>query len=76
MQLWTAAMNSRRCDLIDREIEGTLTPDEADELLSWQAAMLAYRNATSPLPLEDVRALWLELQAKAWPHYDGRLCGD
>ena len=39
---WTAAKNERRCDLIDKELDGTLTPAEAVELQRLQRAMLAY----------------------------------
>jgi len=62
---WTKAKNERRCDLIDREIDGTLTPDEAVELQALQRAMLAYRNKVAPLPIAAVRRLHDELLAKA-----------
>jgi hypothetical protein len=31
-ETWAATADARRCDLIDREIAGTLTPEEAAEL--------------------------------------------
>src|SRR5205823_1100757 len=62
---WTKAKNERRCDLIDKEIEGTLTPAEAVELQALQRAMLAYRNKVAPLPIAAVRKLHDELLAKA-----------
>ena len=62
---WTEAKNERRCDLIDKEIDGTLTPAEAVELQSLQRAMLAYRNKVAPLPIAAVRKLHDELLAKA-----------
>jgi hypothetical protein len=55
----------RRCDLIDREIDGTLAPAEAVELKRLQAEMLRYRRRVVPLPLEDARNLLQELLAKA-----------
>jgi hypothetical protein len=62
---WTEAKNERRCDLIDREIAGTLTPDEAVELQRLQGEMLRHRRGTAPLPLDDARRLHQELLAKA-----------
>jgi hypothetical protein len=41
------------CDLIDKEIEGTITPEEAEELRGLQDAMLRYRRLVAPVPLED-----------------------
>jgi hypothetical protein len=62
---WTEARNERRCDLIDKEIDGTLTPAEAVELQALQQAMLKYRNKVAPLPIAAVRKLHEELLAKA-----------
>jgi hypothetical protein len=62
---WTDALNDRRCDLIDKEIEGTITPEEARELHRLQQAMQRYRRRVAPLPLEDARRLHLELLRKA-----------
>jgi hypothetical protein len=62
---WTDAKNERRCDLIDREYAGGLTPAEAAELVVLQDQMLRYRQRVAPLPLEDARRLHQELLAKA-----------
>jgi hypothetical protein len=62
---WTEKKNNRRCDLIDREIDGTLTPVEAVELQELQEEMLRYRHRVAPLPLEDARKLHQELLARA-----------
>ena len=62
---WTEAKNERRCDLIDKEIDGVLTPAEAVELQWLQKAMLKYRNTIAPLPIAAVRKLHDELLAKA-----------
>jgi hypothetical protein len=62
---WTDAQNSRRCDLIDKEIEGTITRAEAQELHALQQAMLRYRRRVAPLPWEDARQLHQELLRKA-----------
>jgi hypothetical protein len=61
---WAEAKNARRCALIDREIDGTLTPDEAAELRRLQQAMLRHRRRVAPLPLADARRLHQELLAK------------
>lgn len=62
---WTEAKNERRCDLIEKEIDSTLTAAEAVEFLSLQQAMLNYRNLVAPLPIAAVRKLHEELLAKA-----------
>ena len=62
---WTEAKNERRCDLIEKEIDGVLTPAEAVELQGLQKAMLKYRNKVAPLPIAAVRKLHDELLAKA-----------
>lgn len=63
--VWTEAKNDRRCDLIDKEIEGTLTAAEAVELQGLQQAMLNYRRRVAPLPLEAARQLHQQLLEKA-----------
>jgi len=62
---WTEAKNARRCDLIDKEIAGTLTAVEAVELRGLQQAMLDYRRRVAPLPLEEARRLHQQLLSKA-----------
>lgn len=62
---WDVSTDARRCELIDREIAGTLTPAEAAELATLQAAMLRHRRTVAPLPLDDARSLHRELLAKA-----------
>jgi predicted RNase H-like HicB family nuclease len=58
---WTKAKNQRRCELVDKEIEGTLSPGEGEELEQLQAEMLAYRRRVAPLPLKDLREIHDEL---------------
>ncbi len=55
--VWNDAKNDRRCDLIDKEIEGTLLAVEKRELETLQRQMLAYRRKVAPLPLKEVREL-------------------
>ena len=62
---WNDLKNARRCELVDREIEGTLLPDEAAELAKLQQQMLAERRRLAPVPLNDLRRLHQELLAKA-----------
>jgi hypothetical protein len=62
---WSASKDARRCELIDREIAGTLTTEEAAELRTLQAAMLRHRRKVAPLPLDEARRLHHELLAKA-----------
>lgn len=58
---WTERKNERRCDLIDRDIDGTLTADEVTELEGLQNEMLAFRRTVAPLPIQEVRALYQQL---------------
>lgn len=62
---WTKEKNARRCELIDREIDGKLKPEEAIELRRLQAEMLRYRQKVAPLPIEDARKLHQELLERA-----------
>jgi hypothetical protein len=65
---WTEAKNARRCTLVDREIEGTITSDEAAELAVLQEQMLRERRRLAPVPLDDLRRLHQELLSKAQRH--------
>jgi hypothetical protein len=62
---WTAEKNARRCELIDRELDGIITPSETAELESLQNQMRSYVNRVAPLPLDEVRKLHEELLRKA-----------
>jgi hypothetical protein len=62
---WTRQKNERRCFLIDREIDGTLTREEAAELAVLQEQMLRERRKLTPVPLDQLRRLHQELLAKA-----------
>jgi DNA-directed RNA polymerase subunit F len=62
---WTKEKNDRRCKLIDREIDGTLTAAETLELAQLQQQMLRWLGQVAPLPLEDARRLHQELLEKA-----------
>ena len=62
---WTEAKNRRRCDLIDREIDGTLTSDERVELDGLQGELDRYVDKVAPLPLAPLRRLRERLVRKA-----------
>jgi hypothetical protein len=62
---WTDPQNDRRCELVDRQIDGTLTPDDAAELADLQQQMLRYRDRVAPLPLDYARNLHQELLRRA-----------
>jgi hypothetical protein len=61
---WNAEKNDRRCDLIDKEIEGTITALERGELALLQSQALAYRDLVAPPPMAGALALHRELLAK------------
>ena len=62
---WNDAKNDRRCELIDKEIKGTLLPAEKRELEELQRQMLAYRRKVAPLPLKEAQRLHQQLLKKA-----------
>jgi hypothetical protein len=62
---WSETKNARRCALIDKDIDGKLSAEEAVELNLLQREMLAHRRKVAPLPLAEARKLHQELLAKA-----------
>ena len=61
---WTAEMNRRRCELIDRKYDGGISPVEAAELALLQDAMDRCIDRVAPLPLDGVRQLHQDLLQK------------
>jgi hypothetical protein len=61
---WTAEKNHRRAALIDKEIDGTITPTEAVELEELTQQMRRHREKGAPLPLEYAHQLLEELTTK------------
>ena len=61
---WNDVKNARRCDLIDKEIEGSLSDSERQELASLQHQAIAYRDRVAPLPIEGARKKYNELLRK------------
>jgi hypothetical protein len=62
---WTQAKNRRRCELIDRELDGALSTPERAELDSLQRELDRYVDQVAPLPLEPLRKLHQKLVRKA-----------
>jgi hypothetical protein len=62
---WTAAKDARRCELIDKEVDGTLTAAEETELEDLQEQILRHRHRVAQFPLAHARRLLEELERKA-----------
>lgn len=62
---WTTADNDRRCDLIDKDLDGLLTPDERLERDTLDARLDRHVDRVAPLPLGPLRKLHQELLEKA-----------
>jgi len=58
---WSDALNQRRFALIDRKIEGSLTPAESIELAGLTRIMRDHVESEANLPIEGVRALHRKL---------------
>jgi hypothetical protein len=68
---WSDSKNARRCELVDREIDGILTPEEAVELQALQEQFFQERRRLAPVALRDLRELHQTLLAKAQKAADG-----
>jgi hypothetical protein len=62
---WSDALNQRRFALIDRKIEGSLTPAESIELAGLTRIMRDHVESEANLPIEGVRALHRKLQLES-----------
>lgn len=58
---WSDEKNARRFALIDKEIDGTLTPAESAELHNLQAEIDAFLRRVAPLPITETRKLHARL---------------
>lgn len=58
---WNTARNDRRCQLIDKSIASTITPEESVELDRLQTQMGRWLDQVAPLPMEHARKLHGEL---------------
>jgi len=58
---WSDELNERRIELIDKDIQGTITTAERGELAELQRQAVAYRDRVAPLPIEGARRLHQQL---------------
>jgi hypothetical protein len=58
---WSDALNQRRFELIDKEIQGSLTPAERIELAGLTRSMREHVESETNLPMEGARALHANL---------------
>lgn len=63
-ETWTDRKNARRCELIDKRIQGTITDAELLELERLQQQMREYVDKLAPLDLDNARRLHKELLEK------------
>jgi hypothetical protein len=68
---WSEEKNRRRCELIDRKYDHSLSPAEEAELALLQDAMYRLVDKVAPLPLDAARSLHQELVQKAARAQDG-----
>jgi hypothetical protein len=61
---WTEEQNARRCQLIEKQVDGTLTADEARELDRLQQEMRRHVDHIAPLPFDAAMRLHAELLKK------------
>jgi len=54
---WSDALNDRRIDLIDKDIEQTITAAERVELADLQRKAIVFRDQVAPLPMDGARQL-------------------
>ncbi|MCI0357119.1 MAG: hypothetical protein L0211_01370 [Planctomycetaceae bacterium] len=59
---WTEAKNARRFALIDKEIAGTLSQKEAEELAGLSREIDDYLLRVAPLPIHEARELHEQLR--------------
>lgn len=59
---WTDGMNSRRFELVDKQIEGTISPVELVELEQLQQQLDDYLRRVAPLPVKAARELHDQLR--------------
>lgn len=62
---WTPLKNQRRCELVDRKLDRTITPEELAELEALTQQMRAFVRSVAPRPLDEIRQLHQELLEEA-----------
>jgi hypothetical protein len=61
---WNDEKNARRCDLIDRQIEGTIGPVELRELDALQSQLRRHLDEVAPFDLVGARRIHQQLLQK------------
>lgn len=64
---WNSDKDSRRCELIDKGIDASLTEEEKAELDDLQQQMLEYRHTLAPLPVAEIKELLESLRQQMGP---------
>jgi hypothetical protein len=59
--VWSEALNQRRFELIDKEIQGSLTPAESIELAGLTRSLRDHVESETNLPMKGARALHQKL---------------
>jgi len=62
---WNEELNTRRCQLIDKDLAGDITVEERIELISLQKRAEQYRDQVAPPPLQDAEAIYNELLTRS-----------
>jgi hypothetical protein len=73
---WGVEKNRRRFELVDREIAGTITIEEAVELDELNTALDRWVQQVAPLPMDHVRKLHDELVAARLGQSDPKTDGE
>lgn len=63
----TDEQNHRRCQLIDKKIDASLTQEEQQELDALQEIAWKYRQSVAPLPIEELKAFHAALIKEVGP---------
>jgi hypothetical protein len=59
--VWSEALDARRCELIDKDIAGTITESEISELASLETLANEHFDRIAPPPLDAARRLHQQL---------------
>ena len=62
---WNDQKNGRRCDLIEKEVAGSITQDEQAELERLQDEFYRFRDQVAPLPVEMLELVKEALERRA-----------
>ena len=58
---WTEEKSRKRFELIDRELDGTISPGDSVELVELDEELDEFVNRIAPLPMEHARAIQTKL---------------